>query len=515
VTRGEFVTFLYRVAGEPGVSGSHNFRDVPAGRFYSTPVLWAVRNGVTTGLTATSFAPDESITREQLATMLHRYIAGGEPAPADVLGGYIDHTTISTWAGARAAVNWAAYYSVMGYNTNRLNPRGNANRSEAMAMIKRVVDVYGLSLSNPWSSPFQTVPAIPTRPVSLPPMETAELIEGTLSVGVPLITHDFTISDAGGYRFVLTGIERGGSKVEFRVLRESGSSWTEVTDFIPLGYREAHAVNMSAGNYRVLVGRHEGSQGSFALSVLRQKPRTNITSANRDTINVIQISDFMEFERQQNVYLFHTPEATGSGFQNPGGIYRFDLGTVPSEVGIRTTIRLEVFLERGMVPVVGPVDLALFDGVNGELRDNETYIIRTTQIPIADSTSGTVMSDSTPYTLRVGVQKNVTEISPMSANAASRTSRVSVVNDSFQFTGQMNTYIFTAPSTGTFQFRPNLMHGRSEFRISDPWGYIHSRTIGVGENISQHFVTGVTYRMHIINQPGTQTGNYSFTIVYP
>jgi subtilisin family serine protease len=69
VTRGQLVTFLYRIAGEPEVSGSHNFGDVTAGQFYSIPVLWAVRNRITTGTSPTTFAPYAPITREQLATM--------------------------------------------------------------------------------------------------------------------------------------------------------------------------------------------------------------------------------------------------------------------------------------------------------------------------------------------------------------------------------------------------------------------------------------------------------------
>jgi len=518
VTRGEFVTFLYRVDGEPLVSGPHPFRDVPAGRFFSTPVLWAYLKDITTGTSSTAFSPNDNITRQQLVTFLYRYI--GEYlgmdvwAPLDVINN-AQLSTISLFA--RPAMRWGVHKGIIGVGAP-LNPQGFATRSEAMAMIKRVVDEYKLSIAKTWTPPFQTVPMLDPRYISIKPMIPTSVIGGTLTVAMPLVGDNFTISDAGMHRFVLTGLEQVGRRVQIKVLIDPGSGWVELTDWIPLGYREGHGLELLPGDYRVLIERHEGSLGTFELSIFKQKPMETVSNtADRDDIKIISISDYMEFERQHNDYLFETPTTTGTGLPNPSGIYRFDLTTVPFEAGIRSTIRLEVFLARGMVPVVGPIDLALFDGINGELRDNETYIVRTTQIPIAGGSSGTVMSATTPYTLQVSPQKNVTRITPMSTNAAISELRKSVVNDSFQFVGQMNTYEFIAPSTGTFQFRPNLMPGtsRSVFRISDPWGNVHSQTIGVREGISQNLIAGVTYRMHVIHQIGHPIGAYSFTIVYP
>jgi hypothetical protein len=533
VTRGEFVTFLYRIAGEPSVAGytPHSFIDVPAGRFFSIPVLWAVNNEVTTGTSSRTFAPNSFITREQLAAMLYRYIYRDvEEKPTfdeGVISDYLDRNAISTWQDAREAVKWAVYHEVMGVNTNfRLNPRSNTTRSEAMAMIKRVMDIYGEGFDKPWTLPFLTVDPLEPRIFELPPMDEIVSISRRLTIGMPLVHGEFEISAAGTHRIVLTGLEQVGGQVQFRVLRWAGGDFVELTDFIPLGFREGHVLELSTGFYRVLIERYEGSLGDFTLSVLRQKPTTTISNNPdypeeniREETNIIRISDYMEFESQHNDYRFQTPTSTGTGLQVPGGMYRFGVTAVPSEVGIRSTIRLEVFLERGMVRVVGPIDLALLEGVNGELRDNETYIIRTTQIPIAGSTSGTVMSRDTPYTLQVSTQKKVTEIAPLwaDANSTPRQSRISVVNDSFQFIGQMNAYEFTAPSDGTFQFRPNRMPGtsRSVFRISDPWGDIHTQTIGIRESMSRPLRASVTYRMHIIHQPGNPLGAYSFTIIYP
>jgi hypothetical protein len=522
VTRGEFVTFLYRIAGEPAVGGRHNFRDVPADRFFSTPVLWAWDNSVTTGTSPTTFDPTAYITREQLATMLYRNFANGEIAPSVPPGRYGDNATVSAFA--RVAVNWAVRHEVMGVNTNSLNPRGNATRSEAMAMIRRVVEKFGVSF-NPWSRPFINVPALPTTDIPIPRMVEAAYVADTLSTGTSWVEHEIYINTSGKHWFVLTEFAQVGRRVEIKVNRWSGSAWQDMPgfpSFVPIGLREeGPSLDLPVGRYQVQVRQNLGSSGAFRLGVLRDKLITNISIQYPDFINIIpdvinikNISDSMEFERQANEYRFQTPATTGTGLPTPGGIYRFDITAVPSAVGVRTIIQLEVLLERGMVPVVGPINLALFEGVNGELRDNETYIIRTTQVP-AVGDSSTVMSDVTPYTLRVSAQKNRAIITPMHANAANRISRISVVNDSFQFIGQMNTYEFVAPSDGTFQFRPNLMPARSEFRISDPWGNVQTGIIGVGEGISSNLVANATYRIHVIHQPGSPLGNYSFTIVYP
>ncbi|MBR4087447.1 MAG: bacterial Ig-like domain-containing protein, partial [Clostridia bacterium] len=79
-TRGQIVTFLWRAAGEPAPKSAKNpFKDVKKGEYYYNAVLWAVENGITNGMDATHFAPDASCTRGQVVTFLWR--AAGEPAP--------------------------------------------------------------------------------------------------------------------------------------------------------------------------------------------------------------------------------------------------------------------------------------------------------------------------------------------------------------------------------------------------------------------------------------------------
>lgn len=82
-SRGEFVTFLYRMAGSPAVGDTANpFDDAAAGAYYYTAVLWAVKQGITAGTSETTFSPDKTCTRGEIVTFLYRYLAEVEEAPA-------------------------------------------------------------------------------------------------------------------------------------------------------------------------------------------------------------------------------------------------------------------------------------------------------------------------------------------------------------------------------------------------------------------------------------------------
>ena len=74
--RAQVVTFLWRAWGKPAPNGAeHPFRDVPAGSFYEQPVLWAVEEGITSGMTATAFGPTANCNRAQIVTFLYRAYA--------------------------------------------------------------------------------------------------------------------------------------------------------------------------------------------------------------------------------------------------------------------------------------------------------------------------------------------------------------------------------------------------------------------------------------------------------
>ena len=74
-TRGQMATFLYRNAKSPAVSGSHAFNDVKADAYYNNAVIWAAAEGITKGTSDTTFSPDADCTRGQMVTFLYRYLA--------------------------------------------------------------------------------------------------------------------------------------------------------------------------------------------------------------------------------------------------------------------------------------------------------------------------------------------------------------------------------------------------------------------------------------------------------
>ena len=73
LTRGMFVTMLYRMEGKPEVTGSTSFADVAENAYYADAVAWANANGVVYGTSETAFSPEGKITREQMAAMMRRY----------------------------------------------------------------------------------------------------------------------------------------------------------------------------------------------------------------------------------------------------------------------------------------------------------------------------------------------------------------------------------------------------------------------------------------------------------
>ncbi len=101
-TRAMAVTVLYRLAGQPPVGGPSTFTDLYAD-WYANPIAWAQKNGVVNGVTATTFCPDQNVTREQLVTMIWRYY--GNPAPEGTLAGFADAAIVNEYA--REAFAWA------------------------------------------------------------------------------------------------------------------------------------------------------------------------------------------------------------------------------------------------------------------------------------------------------------------------------------------------------------------------------------------------------------------------
>lgn len=137
--RAMFVTVLYRLAGSPAVENLETaFTDVDMTQYYGTAVAWAAETGVTTGVSETRFAPHQSISRQELVTMLYRYakVSGRDVAGRADLDGFQDAGKVADWA--KEAMTWAVDGEILqGYPEGYLLPRGNATRAQAAAIFCR------------------------------------------------------------------------------------------------------------------------------------------------------------------------------------------------------------------------------------------------------------------------------------------------------------------------------------------------------------------------------------------
>ena len=142
LTRAMLVTMLYRADGEPGVETVNSFGDIKENAWYEKAVLWAKENGIVNGVTETEFSPDSDITREQIATIMHRY---AKYKGDDVESGkntnilsYNDSDSISDYA--KASLQWANGIGLInGKTESTLNPLDNATRAEAATIFYRFV----------------------------------------------------------------------------------------------------------------------------------------------------------------------------------------------------------------------------------------------------------------------------------------------------------------------------------------------------------------------------------------
>lgn len=142
LNRAMFVTILYRMESEPSASGVR-FTDIADGEWYTKAVAWATENGIVNGVSDTEFAPDENITREQMAAIIYRYIKfkGGDLSAFENtdISAFDDYDDISDYAiDALCYANGAGLIS--GRSESTLNPNGTATRAEAATVIMRMFD---------------------------------------------------------------------------------------------------------------------------------------------------------------------------------------------------------------------------------------------------------------------------------------------------------------------------------------------------------------------------------------
>ena len=137
-TRAQLVTILYRLEGQPAVSGDLPFTDVEAGIWYTDAILWAAQNNIVNGVSDTEFAPGDDLTRQQLVTILYRYAEskGYDVSASADLSGYPDAGQVQDYA--QPAMAWAVAENIIqGMEDGTLKPAGNASRAQIATILMR------------------------------------------------------------------------------------------------------------------------------------------------------------------------------------------------------------------------------------------------------------------------------------------------------------------------------------------------------------------------------------------
>ena len=130
-TRAQIVTFLWRAAGSPEPKAMNSFTDVHASAYYAKAVAWAVENGITNGMTETTFAPDATCTRGQSVTFLYRALKG-------TASGSTNFTDVASDAFYADAVNWAVASDVTnGTSATTFSPNADCTRAEIVTFLYR------------------------------------------------------------------------------------------------------------------------------------------------------------------------------------------------------------------------------------------------------------------------------------------------------------------------------------------------------------------------------------------
>ncbi len=142
LTRAEFATILYNMAGKPSVTYTASFSDVPNGKWYTSACVWAASQKLILGYGNSKFGPNDSITREQICTILYRRAGSPSGVDSSVMSKFSDSGSISAFA--KTAVIWTVNSGIIGGRTNSsgsvlyIAPKDAALRGE----IAKIITIY-------------------------------------------------------------------------------------------------------------------------------------------------------------------------------------------------------------------------------------------------------------------------------------------------------------------------------------------------------------------------------------
>ncbi len=157
VTRAMFVTVLAKVAGVKGLDDTASvFSDVPAGKWYTGSVAWAAQNGIVSGVSATEFAPNRKITRQDMCVILSKFVQVMEyELPQNGAANFNDAATISSYARGAVAECTAANL-IAGFSDGTFRPKGTATRAQIAVIIMRLAELLEGKPVDPVPMPAQS-----------------------------------------------------------------------------------------------------------------------------------------------------------------------------------------------------------------------------------------------------------------------------------------------------------------------------------------------------------------------
>ncbi len=182
-TRGQIVTILYRLAGQPAVSGRAPFTDVAADSYCNSSVAWANAVGIASGTGGGKFQPSGAVTREQMATIFYRYACYKKynVSKTTDLSVFDDQWQISSYA--REPLSWAVGTGIMnGTDAKNISAHTIASRAVLATTLMRFCTQYNIkvpvvsaasSTVASAAAPAQTASTAPAQTVSTTPTQTA------------------------------------------------------------------------------------------------------------------------------------------------------------------------------------------------------------------------------------------------------------------------------------------------------------------------------------------------------
>ena len=141
ITRAMVVAILWRIENNPLVNDVVSFQDVKENAYYTEAVRWVAHNGIVSGYSSNVFAPDDNITREQMAFILYRYTQykNKDVSSRADISNYQDRNEISNYA--LTAIRWACDAGIInGMSTTVLLPKGTTTRAQVAQMIKSYLE---------------------------------------------------------------------------------------------------------------------------------------------------------------------------------------------------------------------------------------------------------------------------------------------------------------------------------------------------------------------------------------